>query len=72
MAKIPIFKLPVANLDGWTHCWVPIVDGTPLQHTYQDGTTEPLRSVRGAKRAVAKHLGVDEKELEFDVHRGEQ
>lgn len=70
MPKVKIHKVPTNNLEGWTHCWVPIVNGRLLEFTRADGTTEPFRSVRGAKRTAARELGLDTSEITFEIERG--
>jgi len=69
--KIPIEKLPVHGIEGMTHCWAPVVNGKVVEHVDPDtGKTEPCRSVRGAKRAVARHLNCEVvEEIDFDMRR---
>lgn len=55
-----ITKLCVNGSESLTHCWVPSVDGLILEHIGDDGP-EPCRSVRGAKRVIARYLDVHPK-----------
>lgn len=68
--KVVIEKIPVHGINGMSHCWAPVVNGKVVQHVDPStGRSEPCRSVRGAKRASARHLGCEVEEIDFDIRR---
>jgi hypothetical protein len=63
--QVNIFKMAVHDIPGKSHCWSPIVRGKVVQYK-----GEPPFTVRAAKKAAAKELGIEVDDIDFTIHRG--
>jgi len=61
---VQIHKMPTYNVPGVTHCWAPVIKGKVVQFK-----GEPPLSVRAAKKAIAKELGLQVPEINFVINR---
>ena len=64
--RLCVEKLPVHDDSDLDHVWVPTVD---FKVVHNEGSKDRLfKSIKSAKRGLARHLGVDDPEsLEIKV-----